>query len=218
MSNHSKTLLFGYINAPKLPQYLEELAFTQWQSHQGDYFAKSIGQSNGYLHRKVKKDGKIQVGNTWKTVVLGNELLIWAKNNLSHKVNDILLSCNDPGNNYLGSHVDMTRDFAIIYPVKTGGPYATTCIYFDKTFNGLTPPNLSFANNYQEDYDKLVTVSQLQIPQRTWVLMNVKAMHGVENISEGRIIIHASIDDISDLDITHASYYEYNPPIGVDFS
>ena len=94
-----------------------------------------------------------------------------------------------------------------MYPIHSGGPYAINSFYFDKSRGKLIDPSMTVDNCFQEDYDLLDVVAQIQIPLRTWVVINSKVLHGVENIDQGRVVIHASINDISKLKLRHALYY-----------
>ena len=198
------TLLHAYVDAPQLGQESINKVLDDLYNFQGQSIGTKLNFDQDYLHRVFIKDGETFTGNTQKTIRLDETILEWSRNNIGSKCLDIRASYTTTESKYHSAHVDPSRDWAVIYVIKNGGPSNKTCFYFDKLLGTLIPKDLNY---FQENADNLETISELQIPEGRWVLLNARVLHGVEEIPDGRVIIHASFNDVSDLKLRHPIYY-----------
>jgi hypothetical protein len=198
------TLLYSYIDAPTLEKETVDKIVNDLYNFQGQSIGTKLNFDQSYLHRVFVKEGETFQGNTQKTIRLDDSMVQWAKKNIGSKCLDVRASYTTTESKYHSAHVDPSRDWAAIYVIKNGGPANKTCFYFDNSLEKLIPEN---RNYFQERAEHLETIAELQIPEGRWVLLNGRALHGVEEIPNGRIIIHASFDNISDLKLRHPIYY-----------
>jgi hypothetical protein len=202
-----QTFLFGYIDAPSLPEYIEKDMVDQWNNQSGSSAHAIIGHTDEYRNRLCKINGKLEKGHSYNTQIISGSGLLWAQENVSSAIFDVRIAESFDKHEILGCHVDVSRKYSILYPLLTGGPNTETVLYFDRSLGELVLESVTVDNSTQNDYDLLDEIARIRIPERTWMVINARVFHGVEGMTSTRRIFSASLNDISDLKLKHPIYY-----------
>jgi hypothetical protein len=87
-----------------------------------------------------------------------------------------------------GAHTDTTRNFALIYLLESGGPDVQTVFYQE-----INQPLLRRPRTYGEDLTKLIMLDQIKIPLHTWVILDSRILHSVENLTRNRVAFQVGL-------------------------
>jgi hypothetical protein len=90
------------------------------------------------------------------------------------------------------AHTDLSRDFLLLYLLEGGGPEHRTVFYQE-----IGMPKIRERDMRVLDYSNLIELGGLQIPLKSWILMQTQILHGVENIPNHRISFQIGIHDIT---------------------
>ena len=115
----------------------------------------------------------------------------WARDNVIQNFKDIRVSYTDVGKPRCGCHIDRTRNYTLIYLMRDGGPDHATVFYRERGVNELIRPpahRVDYYSNLQE-------ISRCKLPLNTWMLLNARILHSIENISLGRVSIQMGFDE-----------------------
>jgi hypothetical protein len=111
-----------------------------------------------------------------------NKLKLWAEHVLAEPVKDFRYAYTTAGRARVGAHSDLSREYAIIYPLKRGSNHQSTVFYRHKTQDRMT-----WNRGYTHDnYLDLIEIHRGNFPVGAWTLLNSKVLHSVENITESR--------------------------------
>jgi hypothetical protein len=77
-------------------------------------------------------------------------------------------------------HTDTSRDWVLIWLVKTGGPAVDTVFWREKNKSFFPEPN-----THPETYEDLIEICRTNIAVGQWVMLNARCLHSVENIVDG---------------------------------
>lgn len=86
-------------------------------------------------------------------------------------------------------HTDTTREYVLLYNIKTGGPDARLCFYQEEGHPVLRERGLAVPR------DKLVLLDSIIGPVDCWYVLNTQIIHGIENITEKRVNLQVSFRD-----------------------
>lgn len=178
-------MLYQILSLPAIPAQLKAQAWAQAYAH-GDTLNKWVlGSPHG---RELVRDGHVVAQSTG----LGRKRITeefeqWVCENITDEFNDIGVCVSEPGLDHSGPHRDQSRNYTLLYLLQSGGDNATT--KFWKT----REPELEL-HNYYSSYDELELLDQISAPLETWCILDSKAIHSVENISEGRVSIQVSLN------------------------
>jgi len=136
------------------------------------------------------------------TVACEQWMTDWARNNISPAAIDMRFTHTTPGRQRLGPHCDMTRSYVLIWLIDGGGPDHRT-VFYQQLSTGIMQGG---ANYHVDDYADLVELDSLQIPLARWTLLNATILHSVENITQGRVGLHVSLDGLPDLALIGPKY------------
>jgi hypothetical protein len=116
---------------------------------------------------------------------------------------NITVDINDAGVNYAvynhdtgqglelscGAHTDSSRDFALLYVIKSGGANVTTDFWREKD-----QPLHRSRRTHVEDTSQIDLVESIHIPEKTWILLEGRILHSVEHLTETRIAFQVGFD------------------------
>ena len=173
---------------PHPPEPIIKAAFEQYQTrNQTDLI--NLPEHVATLHAMpMHKDGKIIGKNSTNfRYRLNSNFDIWAKQNIATHFIDASASCTEPGLEFSGPHIDGGRNYSLMYLLKSGGDAITK---WYKVKHSITP---SMKYTHFFNYDDLECIDEIQIPLRTWTLLNVKKIHGCHGIMEGRYSLMISL-------------------------
>lgn len=124
-------------------------------------------------------------------IFLDTSTEIWARENVNANFKDIRVSYTDVGRPRCGCHIDRTRNYTLIYLMQSGGPDHMTVFYREHGSDDLIRPPAHRVDHY----DQLQEIGRCKLPLNTWMLLNARILHSIENISLGRISIQMGFDD-----------------------
>lgn len=115
----------------------------------------------------------------------------WVKQNITDRYNDVGVNYvdSDESRNSTGAHCDLSRRYAVIFNVLTGGPHATLCFWQEKGQALIREPGCQCS-----DFDRLTLVDSVQGPKDCWYIIDAHVLHGVEHLTGPRINLQISLD------------------------
>lgn len=116
-----------------------------------------------------------------------DDLCEWIRNNIASDFKNVGIARNYGETGSLGPHADFTRDWCLLYPIKTGG---CRTVFWQQE----NQPLLREGNTYINDYSELRQLDQVTIPEKTWCLLNVKILHSVEGCQSDRLSVQVAFD------------------------
>jgi len=116
----------------------------------------------------------------------------WIKENITDNFHSCMVNyaLGSPEMQYSGAHTDFTRDYLLLYNLRTGGPDAKVLFWQEKD-----QPLIRDRRTEVGTLDNLVEIDRVGGPENTWYLINTRILHGAENITEPRINLQISFDD-----------------------
>lgn len=187
----NKIPLFGILpHPPAPPEWL--IAYGQ---HLKETEAETVQQTSNtiWLDDIILKKGPVwSLNATNINYILDQRCLDWCRQNIHQTVIDARYSSTRPGLPRSGPHTDRTRNFTMLYLLRTGGPDHRTVFY--QQLGGY--PVVRESKIRVNHYDDLLEIESVQIPLQTWTMFNSSVIHSVENISQGRDSIQLNLDII----------------------
>lgn len=115
----------------------------------------------------------------------------WVKENIVSEFNDASLNYVDSSDNRTstGAHTDGTREYALLFNIKTGGPNASLC-FWQEIGQDIIRPKATQG----EDLSKLTLLSSYIGPTDCWYLIDGRVLHSVENMTDTRINLQVSLN------------------------
>lgn len=112
-----------------------------------------------------------------------DEMVDWVTTNITKEATsiDIAVTNMKSTSSQMYPHTDSTRVWTLIYLLETGGSDHRTVFYKHRN------PNFKVESRMNFSYDEVIEVDSIQIPLRTWVIINAQEIHSVENIPDTRI-------------------------------
>ena len=209
-----KILLYATVDAPPPPQemfnYFDEKVREHGEERVWEMLEKNQfrlpGDTRGseITERKLKHPSGEFMHAFNNTMFFDKDMVKWVHENISPLAKDIRFNHTTPNRDRLGPHVDATRNCALIWIIRSGGPDHRTVFYKQKSTGMVVGP----ANYVVDDYSDLEEIGSIGMPYGTWVFLNGTTIHSVENISEGRFAIQISFDETPDVKIKEACYYQ----------
>lgn len=118
----------------------------------------------------------------------------WIKENITTDYqNSSLMYCHGSGfaegSPSTGAHTDFTRDYVLMYNVRTGGEEAELAFWREKR-QGLIRERATQCG----DYESLELVDSIKGPANIWYLTNTRILHSTENVKNLRLNLQISFD------------------------
>ena len=185
---------YRIMNFPPMPNNLAQpcldLASQIYQDSVPDHIQPITGVA---YPRTVTRHGKefpsVRVPRYSLTDLLGE----WVSSNVTDRWANIGLStslANEHTTTH-GAHTDGIRNFGLLYLLETSNPDQHTIFYQEPGHTILREPNTMIKN-----LDCLDVLESVTIQPGTWCYLNVRVLHGVENIQRYRTAVQ--IDFVED--------------------
>lgn len=188
---------------PSLPQYLLDSVLKTLEAGKQSNDALypltrvkdiTINSTNSAYTSRMLKINDQEVPTTYaRRFELDIEVQNWIRENI---VDDAWTECTisqtqvSIGSTH-GAHTDKTREFVLMYVLDTGGEDCRTVWYQEKGQPYYRPGRLWLTVT---DYDQLEERESIQLPPHCWSIINTQFLHGVENLTRDRIVIHVGLD------------------------
>ena len=166
---------------PKIPQHLVE---GDWLGE--EHFKWSSTVSFNYSD-KSSKTGPVIVTNEIKS----EALKLWLREHIETNLNSVLYRkvLVTPEQNFYPPHIDVRRNFALMYNLNDSGGDVVIWKEKDKPMiQGSTLP--TGRPKLFNDYSLLEEVHRFSPPVNTWYIINSQAIHSVENLQGVREGLH----------------------------
>ena len=172
-----------FLDLPAVPRHLKEQALAVLDKKDEE---KIVNPHILYAHgRTLTMDGKEHGHSSGFGIRnISTEMEDWVEQNIL-PTRRVGIGSTVPGFDHCGPHRDQSREFSLLYLLKSGSENATT-----KFWELKTPAPMEY---YYSNYDDLILVDQVTAPLEQWYIVNAKAIHSVENVSEGRISIQIGL-------------------------
>ena len=194
-------LLYAHVDAPTPPQEIIDRAFaikaapTKSETYRFDEKRNSL--------RTLVKDGKEYINAFTNTNLIDNDFAKkWVQENITDVFNDVRISLTTIGNNMNGPHIDITRDYTLLYLLDNGGPDHETVFYKERGSDELVKPR----GYHVDNYDNIEPVIRCKLETNRWHLVCANVLHSIENIPNGRLSIQVSFDREPNLKV-HTKIY-----------
>jgi hypothetical protein len=188
---------------PKLPEkFLQEAEALRsvdldWRNGNTNVDPRMIVNEKiaSYNGRKVKLNDKI-IDSTYATRYRIDEFEQYVKEFITKDAITATLSFS-AGSSYNGPHIDLTRDYALLYVVDPGGAEVYTAFYQEKGRPIVRPkdkPGSTVYGEYADDYANLIEVDRVILPSHTWAILNSNILHSVEGLTGPRITYQVGLN------------------------
>ena len=199
-----KTFIAAQVDAPTPPDWLlkpetDHLDFTDPDAVR-DY-ALTLGfivpphdirRKSTFINRELIKPTGKEISSYTFSYYYPEAPTQWVRENITDRVKDIKYCFTIPGRPTLGPHCDITRSVALIYLLQQGGDNPRTVFWKERGQDELIRP----LGHKVTDYSQLEEVASITLPVNTWMIINARLLHSVENIPLGRKAIHISLDEV----------------------
>ena len=207
--NHSKLLMYSLIDCTAPSDAMIDDCLKRLTDSDSVTQAERMGWDSSVTKRIVTKDGFQYDYAFNRSIDMGDIYKEWAIKNVSPDAFDFRVVTTPKGAPIKGPHVDHTRNYTLIYLLESGGQDHETCFYKDIAEDSpIMPPG-----TFRDDLSQVQKVAGIQVPLRSWTLLNAHVLHGVENIPLGRMALQVSIDQVEHLQLVDPYYYFPPPPL-----
>ncbi len=175
---------FDFPDLPKLPDDLRQAVIDNKEEFI-NYTTYKDGEG-----RKVLKNGELVTSTSFRIRKSPEDIIKWVQENITKNFIHVGSTESDPDKTLCGPHIDLSRNYTIIYPIRTGGEAVATVFYRAKS--GGNP--LDHPQHYL-DYNELEEIDRVVIPVETWCVVNSKCIHSVEGITGRRLTLQIGLWD-----------------------
>jgi hypothetical protein len=174
---------YKFLDLPPVPDHFLEQCLQTIKDTSGVLNPHVKGASNG---RPLYKNGKLHgYSSGFGLQHVSEEFDQWVRDNLVADFRYAGVGSTTPGRDHCGPHRDQSRDYSLLYLVKTGGDDSCTQLWKKKIADE--------PQNYYDNYDDFDLIEEIRPALHQWYLLNSKVVHSVENIKEGRISVQVSL-------------------------
>jgi hypothetical protein len=98
--------------------------------------------------------------------------------------------CGTPDRTSTGAHTDFTRDWLLLYNLRTGGDKAKLCFWQEQGY-----PLIRDRKTEVGKYSNLKLIKEINGPKNVWYLINTRILHSTENVTELRLNLQVAFDN-----------------------
>ena len=172
-------------NLPHPPQWLiDQVDFDlrPTTNNVGEIAQRSLTNWNGYTG--------FGISNTLRTFT--DDYTIWVQKNITDNFSRCMLNyvCGSPAVSSTGAHTDRTRDYVIMYNLRTGGPDARLVFWQEKNQPVIRDRRIGVG-----EFENLIEIDSIKGPENSWYLVNTRVLHSTENIIDLRLNLQIDFDD-----------------------
>ena len=174
---------FDFPALPKLPDDLRQAVIDN-QREFLNYTTFKDGEG-----RKILKNGELVPSTSFRIRKGPEDVIRWVQENVTKNFIHVGSTESDPAKTICGPHLDLSRNYTAIYPIRTGGEEVYTVFYRLKS--GENPLN----RQYYLDYSELEEIDRVVVPLETWCVLNSKCIHSVEGLTSSRLTLQIGLWD-----------------------
>ena len=142
---------------------------------------KNLRRKEVALYQKMQEVDHIK--KIFPRVAVDSELSHWIIENITSEATsmDIAVTVTKSKSYRMWPHTDSVRLWTLMYLIEHGGSEHRTVFYKHRDFNFKVESKMNF------NYEEVIEVDSIQIPLKTWTIINAHEIHSVENIPGIRI-------------------------------
>jgi len=202
------TFTYAYLDLPPLPDSIVASAWAALEANRGNHTVKVNNWLDlpGYAEYEYR-DFTLRDGAQVKTIKshrydIGPEFDAWVNQHVDpdpgapgavltprHGV-----ALYDDHSAFFAPHVDISRDYAMMYILDTGGDQVETSWYRQQG-HPLHRPDLKALFDLDRivtNFDTLEEIDRVCFPTHQWICINGAILHAIENIQSPRVAIQIS--------------------------
>lgn len=189
------TVCYKFLDLPKIPQELVDLAFDKAYDETGDMISPGgnrVYKKNGelYASRRVKRFGLEDVMGAWVTEHISKD---WVHIGVARSYSTDFESSSPLNNTTNGPHTDVTRNFALMYLLEQSNSNQDTVFWQEPGKPLIRERSVNIGDNVH-DISNLIEIDRFTLPLHTWVYADGRIIHSAENIQDSRLAIHIGFD------------------------
>ena len=167
--------LYKFVDLPAVPQNIIDdcmLSIKNWDQDEKFWWWPKSAEEIDYINGQPKKSiGFIQFN-------IPEHATNWFIDNIVESgYNNIKIASNTSGD-HKGAHSDKTRDYVLMYLLTSGGePQPQTVWYKEKDM-----PTIRERKSRCHDYSLLEEIGRVTIPLHSWIILNSRILHGIDQI------------------------------------
>lgn len=191
---------YAFLDLPDLPESIIDSARKSLEKHHGQLETKV----NNWLDKPGYKEYEYRSfnmpdGSKLKTIKshrypISEEFDDWVIKYFKQDPSSCGIAYYDNHSSLFAPHVDISRDYTVMYLLDLGGENVDTIWYQQKGYPILRPDLKAEFDPKKtvNSYDDLVEIDRACFPLRQWVCINSAILHGVQNIQSTRIAVQIS--------------------------
>lgn len=200
------TFTYGYLDLPDLPQSIIDAAWQSLEINKNNHKVKVNNWLDrpGYAEYEYR-NFTLRDGTEVKTVKshrysISKEFDDWVVEHCQLDPAPCGVAVYDDHSSFFAPHVDISRDYTILYMLDLGGSNVETTWYRQHGHNLLRPDLKSVFDPgvITKNFDTLEEIDRVRLPLGRWVCLNAAILHAVENIQGVRVGIQLSSNHIPD--------------------
>lgn len=191
---------YAFLDLPDLPKNIIDSAWISLEKNKTNDSKKVNDWSNrpGYTEYEYRSFN-LPDGRSLKTIKshrypINQEFSDWVKKYFDQDPTTSGIAYYDNHSSLFAPHVDISRDFTILYLLALGGDSVDTVWYQEKN-KPITRPDLKSVFDLSQipcDYSNLIEIDRVCLPLGKWVCINSAILHEVQNIHSTRVAIQVS--------------------------
>lgn len=207
---------YAFLDLPPLPSSIIESAWASFETHKGQVQT----QVNNWESRPGYKDYEYRTfdlpdGQPVKTIKshrypIGTEFEQWTRDHFNQEPAGCGVAYYDDHSSLFAPHVDISRDYTVMYFLDLGGVNVDTVWYRQKGYDLLRPDiKAEFdTSKLVNNYDQLEEIDRICFPLHQWVCINSAIIHDVQNVQSTRIAVQISRNiPLKNINFTSASWH-----------
>lgn len=180
---HEETLL--YLELPACPTPPD------WVIDQIDLNLRpDVNDIGGRGHRYLENwKGFTGLANQNTLRKCNDDFGMWVKNHVIDNYQKVSVNyCwGQDGRTSTGAHTDFTRDWVLLWNVRTGGPDSKLCFWRQHGHDLVRDRHVECGRLHELDL-----IAEIPGPNDTWYLINANVLHSTENVQDLRLNLQVS--------------------------
>ena len=210
------TFTYAYLDLPRLPDSLVAAAWASLEHNKNNHAVKVNNWLDrpGYAEYEYR-DFTLRDGSEVKTIKshrysISAEFDTWVQEHFDQDPAPCGVAVYDDYSSFFAPHVDISRDYTIMYILDTGGDSVETSWYRQHGHPLLRPDLKSVfdPDRITKNFDTLEEVDRVCLPLNQWVCINSAIIHAVENVKSTRVVIQVSRDTPPRVGFTRVSRHK----------
>lgn len=210
------TFTYAYLDLPPLPDSVVAAAWASLEHNKNNHAVKVNNWLDrpGYAEYEYR-NFTLKDGSEVKTIKshrysISAEFDAWVQKYFDQDPAPCGVAVYDDHSSFFAPHVDISRNYTIMYILATGGNNVETS-WYRQHGHALLRPDLKSVFDpdlITKNFDRLQEIDRVCFPPNQWVCINSAIIHAVENVESTRVAIQISRNTPPDVGFTRVSQHE----------